>query len=78
MEIDLYIYDFKKVFAETDSVSYDFIFGSSVKAIRPGGDVDILVGWRLSFAEKVDLAMKLESLIKRKVDIYLKKLRVAA
>ncbi len=69
VKIERYIEDFKKVFAETDSVSYAFIFGSSVKSLRPGGDVDILVGGRLSFAEKVDLAMKLESLIKRKVDI---------
>ena len=69
VKIERYIEDFKRVFAETDSVSYAFIFGSSVKALRPGGDVDILVGERLSFDEKVDLGMKLESVVKRKVDI---------
>ena len=52
VKIDLYIDDFKKVLAEVDSVEYAYIFGSSVKALRPGGDVDILIGGRLSLMKK--------------------------
>ena len=67
--IEQHIDEFKKVLAETKGLSYAFIFGSSVKALRPGGDIDILAGGRLSFSKRVDLAMKLELIAKRKVDV---------
>ncbi len=69
--IEQYIEEFRKVLAETKGISYAFIFGSSIKALRPGGDIDILAGGRLSFSERVDLAMKLELIAKRKVDVVL-------
>jgi predicted nucleotidyltransferase len=69
VKITRYIDDFRRLLAEADRVSYAFIFGSSVKALRSGGDVDILVDGQLSFTEKVDLEMKLESIVKKKVDI---------
>ncbi|HEB32470.1 MAG TPA: nucleotidyltransferase domain-containing protein [Spirochaetes bacterium] len=67
--IEHFIAGFRQILVETEGVEYAFIFGSSVKALRSGGDVDILVDGRLSFAEKVDLEMKLESIVKKKVDI---------
>ena len=43
VKIKQYIDDFRRLLAETDKVSYAFVFGSSVKALRAGGEVDILV-----------------------------------
>lgn len=52
-------------------IDYAFLFGSFLKHPMPDSDVDILLGASLDATEKVDLAMELELILKRKVDIVL-------
>ena len=52
-------------------IDYAFLFGSFLKHPLHDSDVDILLGASLDPSEKLDLAMKLELILKRKVDIVL-------
>lgn len=54
-----------------ERMDYAFLFGSAVKAIRPESDIDILIGGKLTSSERIDLAMDLELLLRRKVDLVL-------
>lgn len=57
------------VLRQYSSIDYAFLFGSCLKHPMDDSDVDILVGASLEPSEKLDLAMKLELILKRKVDI---------
>jgi len=67
--IEKYIGEIRKVLSEFEKIDYAFIFGSVLKKPLPGSDVDILVGAHLEPSGKIDLAMKLELILKRKVDV---------
>lgn len=54
-------------------IDYAFLFGSILKKPLPTSDVDLLLGANLSSFEKIDLAMELELILKRKVDVVLTK-----
>jgi|PlaIllAssembly_1097288.scaffolds.fasta_scaffold217850_3 predicted nucleotidyltransferase len=59
------------VLSRRGKVDYAFLFGSALKQLRPDSDIDILIGGRLKFGEKTDLAMDLAIRLKRDVDIVL-------
>jgi predicted nucleotidyltransferase len=59
------------VLSRKGKIDYAFLFGSALKELRPDSDVDILIGGRLNWAEKTDLAMDLAIRLKRGVDIVL-------
>ena len=65
--------EIKKVLSESKSISYAIIFGSSITNLLPESDVDILIGGQLNFSERTDLAIELEQILKRKIDIVLTK-----
>ena len=61
----------KEVLLRHPAIHYAFIFGSILNKPLKESDVDILLGASLSPSEKLDLAMELELLMGRKVDIVL-------
>ena len=61
----------KEILKKNRSVKYAFLFGSIIKKPSPCSDVDILIGGELDFSERTDLALELELILKRKVDIVL-------
>ena len=61
----------KDVLDQCRKVSYAFLFGSALKAMRPESDIDILVKADLTPQERSDLSVDLELILKRKVDIVL-------
>jgi len=69
--IEEYIKKIKEVLLKHKKIDYAFLFGSVLKRTLPESDVDILLGAHLKPFEKIDLAMELELLLKRKVDIVL-------
>lgn len=58
-----------KVLLQYSKIDYAFLFGSYLKHPVNDSDVDILLGASLEPSEKLDLAMQLECILKRKVDI---------
>lgn len=58
-----------EVLRQCGRIDYAFLFGSYLKHPMDDSDVDILLGAALDPSEKLDLAMKLELILKRKVDI---------
>jgi predicted nucleotidyltransferase len=56
-----------------ERIDYAFLFGSILKKPLNTSDVDILLGANLNSFEKIDLAMELELILKRKVDVVLAK-----
>jgi len=58
-----------EVLRQYSRIDYAFLFGSCLKHPMDDSDVDILVGASLEPSEKLDLAMQLELILKRKVDI---------
>ena len=69
--IEEYIKKIRDVVSKSEKIDYAFLFGSVLKRTLPESDVDILLGAHLKPFEKIDLAMELELLLKRKVDIVL-------
>jgi predicted nucleotidyltransferase len=63
----------KKAFLQFESIDYGFIFGSGTKILLPESDIDILIGGHLTISERIDLAMELELVLRRKIDIVLTK-----
>ena len=59
------------VLSRRSKIDYAFLFGSALTQLRPDSDIDILIGGRLNFDEKTDLAMELAVVLKRDVDIVL-------
>jgi predicted nucleotidyltransferase len=66
-----YLNSIRGVLSRRGKIDYAFLFGSALKQLRPDSDIDILIGGRLNFAEKTDLAMDLAIRLKRDVDIVL-------
>lgn len=67
-----YIKKITGVLSKSEKIDYAFIFGSIFKKLLPESDIDILIGaYFLESFEKIDLAMELELILKRKVDIVL-------
>jgi len=58
-----------EVLRQYGGIDYAFLFGSYLKHPMDDSDVDILLGASLDSSEKLDLAMQLECILKRKVDI---------
>jgi predicted nucleotidyltransferase len=58
-----------EVLRQCSRIDYAFLFGSYLKHPMDDSDVDILLGASLEPSEKLDLAMQLECILKRKVDI---------
>ena len=63
----------KEILTRYTAIDYAFIFGSFLNKPLRESDVDILLGASLKDSEKLDLAMELELLLKRKIDIVLVK-----
>ncbi len=61
----------KEILKNNHNVKYAFLFGSIIKRPLPESDVDILMGGVLDFSERTDLALEIELILKRKVDIVL-------
>ena len=61
----------KEVCSKVNHLDYVFLFGSATKRMRPGSDVDILLNGKIISSQRIDLAMELEFILKRKVDIVL-------
>jgi len=59
----------KNVLRHYSKIAYAFLFGSYLNHPLEDSDVDILLGGSLDSSEKLDLAMELELILKRKVDI---------
>ena len=68
-----YIKKIKELLSATKKIDYAFVFGSALRTPLPGSDVDILIGANLTSSERIDLAMKLELILKRKIDLVLAK-----
>ena len=58
-----------EVLRQYSRIDYAFLFGSYLKHPMNDSDVDILLGASLEPSEKLDLAMQLELILRRKVDI---------
>lgn len=71
MAIKEYIEKIREALPGSKNIDYAFIFGSVLKRPLPESDVDILIGAHLEASEKIDIAMKLELTLKRKVDLVL-------
>ena len=69
--IEYNIKEIKEVLAKFKGISYAFIFGSATKVLLSDSDVDILIGGKLSYPERLDLALELELILRRKVDVVL-------
>ena len=67
------IHKVKEILTRYTAIDYAFIFGSFLNKPLRESDVDILLGASLKDSEKLDLAMELELLLKRKIDIVLVK-----
>lgn len=64
----------KQTLEQYNGIDYAFIFGSAVKGkLLPSSDIDILIGGDLNFSTRVDIALKLETLLRRRTDIVLAK-----
>ena len=61
----------KEVCSKVQHLDYAFLFGSLTKRMRPESDIDILLNGKLPSFQRIDLAMELEFILKRKVDIVL-------
>ncbi|MBL7073587.1 MAG: nucleotidyltransferase domain-containing protein [Candidatus Omnitrophica bacterium] len=61
----------KEILKNNHNIKYAFLFGSIIKKPLPESDVDILIGGELDFSERTDLALEIELILKRKVDIVL-------
>jgi predicted nucleotidyltransferase len=61
----------KEILNRYTAIDYAFVFGSVLNKPLRESDVDILLGASLMDAEKLNLAMELELLLKRKIDIVL-------
>jgi len=66
-----HIQKIKKILLQSSKIDYAFLFGSFLKHPLDDSDVDILLGAPLDPSEKLNLAMQLELILKRKVDIVL-------
>jgi len=66
-----YIKKIREALSKFKRIDYAFIFGSVLKRPLQDSDVDILLGADLNTFEKIDLAMELELILKRKVDVVL-------
>jgi predicted nucleotidyltransferase len=67
--IEEYIKKIRDVVSKSEKIDYAFLFGSVLKRTLPESDVDILLGAHLKPFEKIDLAIELELILKRKVDV---------
>ncbi len=67
------IEEFTKAINETlskyERIDYAYIFGSFLKRPLKNSDIDILLGADLNPFEQIDLAMELELILKRKIDL---------
>lgn len=63
----------KKIIKRYKMINYVFVFGSSLKNLLSESDIDILIGGELSFIEKTDISVALESIFRRKIDVVLVK-----
>ena len=61
----------RDILLQYQKIDYAFLFGSFLKHPLHDSDVDILLGASLNPSEKLDLAIELELILKRKVDIVL-------
>jgi len=59
----------KNTLLQYPKIDYAFLFGSYLKHPMNDSDVDILLGASMEPSEKLDLAMQLELILRRKVDI---------
>ena len=50
-------------------IDYAFLFGSALKRMRVESDIDILLNGKITPAQRIDLSLELEAIVKRKVDI---------
>jgi predicted nucleotidyltransferase len=66
-----YLKEIKNVLNKFENIDYAFIFGSYIRNPLSESDVDILVGGSLSYSKKLDLALELELILGRKVDLIL-------
>lgn len=66
---NLYIKQLKKITDKYNSINYAFLFGSTLKKTHSASDIDILIGGKLSFTDRTNLASDLEILFKKKIDI---------
>jgi predicted nucleotidyltransferase len=64
-----HIQEIKNILLKAGTIDYAFLFGSYLRHPMDDSDVDILLGGSLDPSAKLDLAMKLELILKRKVDI---------
>ena len=71
--MNINLQEIKKAVTKSKSINYAIIFGSAITNLLPESDIDILIGGQLSFAERTNLAIELEQILKRKVDIVLTK-----
>ena len=67
----LNIEEIKKMLISFEKIDYAFLFGSAVKTLRPESDIDILVGGEINISQGIDLARRLELILKKNVDVVL-------
>lgn len=61
------------VLGPVESIDYAFLFGSALKRLLPQSDIDILIGGKMEFDQKMLLTAKLSRELSRKVDLVLVK-----
>ncbi len=66
-----YVKKIKDTLSGYKNIDYVFLFGSVLGKTLPDSDVDILIGGALDHSERINLAMELELVLKRKVDVVL-------
>jgi predicted nucleotidyltransferase len=67
--IEDYIKKTRDLLSKSKKIKYAFIFGSFLKRPLKNSDIDILLGADLNPFEQIDLAMELELILKRKIDL---------
>ena len=61
----------KEACSRVKPINYAFLFGSVTKRMRPDSDIDILLDGKITSSQRINLAMELEFILKRKIDIVL-------
>jgi predicted nucleotidyltransferase len=59
----------KTYFRGRSRLHYVIVFGSAIKNLRFDSDIDLLVGERLNFVQRTEVALCLEQEVGRKVDV---------
>jgi predicted nucleotidyltransferase len=69
MAVDKIIDKIDQVLRPVEAIAYAFLFGSALQRLLPQSDIDILIGGKLDFHQKLLLTAELSSKLSRNTDL---------